>query len=120
MIRVFADSDIVVLVVRANGGSDALQFIHELDRRYQARFKRYFERLRDGHAMQSPQHIRRLNDGSEPVVHELKADKYRLYLIRVGPRWFVTHGREKPKDSQVAREAQKARVIFWEARGEQR
>ncbi|WP_169053864.1 hypothetical protein [Agromyces sp. H66] len=107
-----------MLVRRGNGDSDALQFIQSLDKRYQARFKRYFERLRDGHQIQSPEHIRRLNDGSEPAVHELKADKYRLYLIRVGSRWFVTHGRPKPNDNQVTKETQKARAIFWEARGD--
>lgn len=118
-ISLLPDSDTVMGVVRRGGGCDARDFIQSLDKRFQARYKRYLERLRDGDPIQSPEHIRRLShDGTEPLVYELKVDKYRLYVVRFRGRWYATHGRAKPKDSQVAKETKKALELFWEANGE--
>lgn len=99
----------VVAVVRRSGGCDAKDFMQSLDKRYQARYRRYVERLASGIRVQSPEHIRRLSrTGTEPVVYELKVDKYRLYVVRFHDRWYATHGREKPKNNQVQNEINKA------------
>lgn len=41
-------------------------------------------------------------------MQELKTGKYRLYLLEYEGYWYITHGRKKPADSQVAAEARKA------------
>jgi hypothetical protein len=104
-------------VVRVSGRCDAQDFIAGLDDRYTTRYQRYFERLRDGHQIKSPENWRRISD-TQPPVFELKVDKYRVYLIRQGSVWYVTHGRIKPADSKVSAEASKCIEIYWE-RGSQ-
>lgn len=96
-----------------------MDFIRMLDPRYQARYQHYLGYLRDGIPIKTPQNFRRVSPaGSKPAVFEIKVDKYRLYLVRSGSRWYATHGREKPKDNQVNRESDKALTIFWESNGE--
>ena len=63
--------------------------------------------------IKSPENWRRISD-AQPSVFELKVDKYRIYLLKHGTNWYVTHGRTKPSDKQVLAEAQKALNIFWE------
>lgn len=106
--------DTVLGVVRRSGVCDAEVFIGSLLPRFQARYQRYFERLRDHHAIKSPENLRHLKRERETDVYELKADKYRLYLVKNHDTWYLTHGREKPKDSRVPTEIQKALDIFWE------
>ena len=104
-----------MFAVRRNGGCDAKDFIQGLDKQFRARYQRYLQRLRDGIGIQAPQKIRRLSQsGTEPLVYELKVDKYRLYVVKFGGRWFATHGREKPKNNQVKNEIEKSIAIFWE------
>jgi hypothetical protein len=100
-------------VVRLSGRCDADDFIGKLAFRHRARYQRYFERLRDGQPIKSPENWRRIGD-TQPAVFELKVDKYRVYLLKHGQFWYVTHGRAKPKDRQVAAEAKKCIDIFWE------
>lgn len=48
-------------------------------------------------------------------VFELKVHQgpgWRLYAIRYGNRWYLTHGRKKPKDKRVNAEVAKAISIF--------
>jgi hypothetical protein len=114
-LRLLGDTDVVVGVVRTNGRCDARDFIQKLQPRYQARYQRFLEYLRDGIPIQSPEHVRRLSPSGEfPVVYELKADKYRLYVVRDSQRWYVTHGRDKPKDNRVGAEIDKALSIYSE------
>lgn len=118
-IQLLPGNETVIAVVRGSGRCDAKDFIQGLEKRFQARFRRYFERLAAGLPVQSPPHIRRLSpSGTDPVVYELKTDKYRLYVIRSKQRWYVTHGREKPKNSQVPAEVDKALAIYWEWNGD--
>ena len=112
------NNDIVRAMVRRGGGCDAKNFIQSLDRRFQARYQRYLEYLRDGVSIKTPENFRRLSPpGAEPIVFEIKVDKYRLYLVRFNLNWNATHGRTKPKDNQVPKEIQKALEIFWEGSG---
>lgn len=51
----------------------------------------------------------------DPVVHEIKVHHgpgYRLYVIRHGRDWIATHGRKKPRDKHVCKEAKRAREAF--------
>lgn len=113
------DCDTVFAMNRRSGGSDAVDFLKALQPRYRARYQRFLEYLRDGVPIKSPENFRRLStSGSDPAVFEIKVDKYRLYIVRDNVAWFATHGRDKPKDNQVSREADKALNIFWEWNGE--
>ncbi|GAA3318871.1 hypothetical protein GCM10023346_43460 [Arthrobacter gyeryongensis] len=112
--RLLPDCDTVLAMVRRSGACDAEEFLGSLDRRFQAKYLRYFERLRDHHNIKSPENLRHLAKRDELDIFELKADKYRLYLIRYHVTWYATHGRPKPADSRVNREIQKAVNIFWE------
>ena len=119
--RLLKDCDNVLGAVRRSGGCEAQDFMQGIDRRYQARYQRYLEYLRDGIAIKSPENFRRLSPaGSDPTVFEIKVDKYRMYVVRSKSIWFATHGREKPKDNQVQHEIDKALSIFWEGNGERR
>lgn len=117
--RLLPDCDTVFAMNRRSGGSDAVTFLQQLQPRFRARYQRYLEYLRDGIPIKSPENFRRLSPpGPDPVVFEIKVDKYRLYIIRNNVGWYATHGREKPKDNQVPREITKALSIFWEWNGE--
>lgn len=107
------ESWIVLGVVRLSGRCEAFEYIKGLDARYRAKYQRFFERLRDGQPIKSPENFRRIGD-TKPDVFELKADKYRVYLVRHGNCWYVTHGRNKPTNSQVPTEVKKSLEIFWE------
>lgn len=115
LVELLRGHGVVVAVTRASGRCDAVEFLKQLAPKYQARYQRYFERLTEGQPIKSPENIRRIQD-TDPAVYELKVDKYRLYVVRAG-RWYVTHGRQKPKDRQVLQEAKKAIDIFWERPG---
>lgn len=118
-VRLWPDCDTVFAMQRRSGRNDAIDFIQALQSRYRARFQRYLEYLRDEIPIKSPENFRRLSPtGDEPIVYEIKVDKYRLYVVRYQLCWYATHGREKPKDSQVTREIRKALDIFWEWNGE--
>lgn len=113
------ECDTVFAMNRRSGGSDAVDFLRRLQPRFMARCQRYLEYLRDGTPIKSPENFRRLSpSGTDPVVYEIKVDKYRLYIVHDDGRWFATHGREKPKDNQVPREVAKALAIFREWNGE--
>lgn len=117
--RFWDDCDTVAAMNRRSGGSDAIKFLHGLQPRFLARYQRYLEYLRDSIPIKTPENFRRLSPpDSDPTVFEIKVDKYRLYVVRNNVSWFATHGREKPKDSQVSRETTKALNIFWEWNGE--
>ncbi|WP_308467330.1 hypothetical protein [Rathayibacter soli] len=119
--RLLPDCDTVFAMNRRSGGSDAVDFLTRLNIRFRARFQRYLEYLCKGIPIKSPENFRRLSpSGPDPTVFEIKVDKYRLYVIRDNVSWYATHGREKPKDNQVPREASKALAIFWEWNGEPR
>ncbi|MBP1326327.1 hypothetical protein JOF28_001559 [Leucobacter exalbidus] len=117
--RFWPGCDTVFAMNRRSGRSDAIDFIQGLQIRYRARYAKYLEYLRDGTPIKTPENFRRLSSaGDEAIVYEIKVDKYRLYLIRYQLCWYATHGREKPKDSQVPREIRKAQDIFWEWNGD--
>lgn len=116
--RFWPDCSTVVAMNRRSGGSDAITFLQRLQPRFLARYQRYLEYLRDGISIKSPENFRRLSpSGPDPIVFEIKVDKYRLYVVRNNVSWYATHGREKPKDNQVPREVSKALAIFWEWNG---
>lgn len=108
--QVLPGCDTVLALVRESGRCDFADFQKKLDKRFKARLKRYFEYLRDGKPIQSPEHYRTLKPRDEKgiLVAELKTDKYRVYMVDHQGIWYVTHGRTKPKDNQVPGEIQKA------------
>lgn len=116
------DSDNVVSAVNRNGRSEAEEFIAALPLRFQARYQRYFEWLRDGHRIKSPENQRHLKSVPEKglTVEELKVDKYRLYVIRDGARWCATHGRKKPNDNRVPTEIGLALAIYEDCKDRER
>lgn len=108
-VELLDDCDTVVALVRRSGRCDSVEFVQALPDRYQARYQRYLEYLRDGNPIKNPENrrnLRRTDDGL--LVLEIKVDKYRLYVVYDGARWFVTHGRTKPKDNRVNAEIDKA------------
>jgi hypothetical protein len=115
--RFWPDCDTVFAMNRRSGGSDAVEFLKDLPTKYLARYERYLAYLRDGIPIKTPENFRRLSEGGDPTVFEIKVDKYRLYVIRNHVAWYATHGRPKPKDNQVPREVTKALNIFWEWNG---
>lgn len=112
--QVLPNCDTVLALVRESGRCDFADFQKKLDKRYKARFQRYFEKLRDGIEIQSPEHYRTLKarDKNGLLVAELKTDKYRVYLVEHNGIWYVTHGRKKPSDNQVPAEIQKALKMY--------
>lgn len=105
----------VLGLVRPSGRCDSVEFIKSLSLRFQARYQRYFEYLRDGTPIKSPENYRMLyRDQNGLLVAELKVDKYRFYLVKAGGRWYASHGRQKPKDSRVPAEIRKALDIYNE------
>lgn len=117
----FDGHDNVCTITGQNGKDEAEEFLTTLDRVPQARFNRYLERLRDGHHVKSPEHMRQLKGVNDPQgkgaqVHELKVNigaGYRLYLIKFNGRWFATHGGKKVSERAVIREIRRAFAIFW-------
>lgn len=115
---VFEDCITVFMMVRRNGRCPTKEFIGALQNRYKTRFQRYLERLRDVQPIKSPENFRHLHAGRRGEhVYELKADKYRLYLVSLHGCWYTTHGRDKPKNNRVNDEITKALEIFWEWNG---
>ncbi|MCQ9162777.1 hypothetical protein [Arthrobacter sp. STN4] len=115
-VELLDDCPWVLAVVRTSGKCDAAEFIRHLEKRYQARYRRYFEYLRDGKPIKSPENFRTLQRESDgAVVVELKVDKYRLYLVHDEPYWWATHGRDKPKDHAVGAEIDKALAAYRDA-----
>ena len=115
--RLLPDCDTVLAMIRRSGACDAEEFLAGLDLRFRARYLRYFERLRDHHNIKSPENLRHLDKRDDVDVFELKADNYRLYIVRHQVTWYATHGRKKPANSRVNTEIQKAINIFWEWNG---
>lgn len=114
-IELLDDCGTVLGLVRSSGRCDSVEFIQGLRPRFQARYQRYLEYLRDGTPIKSPENFRQLlRHASGLVVAELKVDKYRLYIIGDGIYWYVTHGRDKPKDNRVPAEIEKALEIYME------
>lgn len=117
----FSDSDVVNTICAEGEVDDAEHFLNTLDRVERARFKRYFERLRDGHHIKSPENMRHISEVRDPKgkgaeVHELKSHTrggLRLYVVRFEKRWYATHGVKKVKDRAVPDQARKAFRIFW-------
>jgi hypothetical protein len=114
-IELLDDCGTVLGLVRPSGRCDSVDFIQGLQLRFQARYQRYFEYLRDGNPIKSPENFRQLlRDAGGLVVAELKVDKYRLYVINDGTCWYATHGRDKPKNNRVPAEIEKALDIYTE------
>lgn len=112
----------VVALVRRSGRCDAKIFIEDLELRHKARFQRLIERLaQDASLLKNPEHYRILNkrDKDGTRVSELKTNKYRLYLVEYEGYYYATHGREKPKDSRVPDEVNKALEFYrnWRTGG---
>lgn len=114
-IELLDDCPWILGLVRPSGRCDSVDFIRGLEKRHQAKYQRYFEYLRDGNQIKSPENCRTLRrEATGLVVMELKVDKYRLYVVRKDPYWYVTHGRNKPKDHAVASEIDRALAMFRE------
>ena len=118
---IFEGEDIVWTVGLANGQDKAQAFIHSLTPKDQAKFRKYFEYLRQGFQIKNPENMRHISGARDPTggeaeVHELKVHRgggLRLYVVRYQGRWYATHGRKKPQDRQAPKEARKAFDIFY-------
>jgi putative component of toxin-antitoxin plasmid stabilization module len=78
-------------------------------------FKARFEAIAAVGTLRTPEMGRWIEGSGKPKIFEIKVDHgpgYRLYAIRHGKDWFVTHGSKKPKDRRVAHEAERARDIY--------
>ncbi len=105
----------VLGLVRPSGRCESVEFIKSLQNRYQAKYQRYLEYLRDGTPIKSPENHRMLQrEASGLVVSELKVDRYRLYVVNAGAYWYASHGRQKPKDNRVPAEIKKALDTYSE------
>lgn len=111
VVEILDGCDSILGIERYPGRCDAVEFIGSLAPRYQARYQRLLEYLRDGRRIKNPENRRDLDNQNGHLLIELKVDVYRLYLIQDGRFWFLTHGRKKPTNRQVAREIDKARRI---------
>lgn len=118
---IFDNEDVVFTVGIAGKTDEAEAFLLQLESRHQARFRKYFVYLKEGKQIKSPvnmRHIKGVRDptGGNAEVHELKvhdAGGLRLYVVKFQNRWYATHGRKKPKDKDVPKEAKKAFGIFF-------
>ena len=108
----------VLAIVRVNGNCDASDFIAGLRLQSRAKFQSYFERLRDGHHVKSPENMRFLqSDRYGAKLHELKVHSdggLRIYVVEFDNKWLATHGVKKVKDNRVPAEVAKAFGIFYE------
>lgn len=97
------------------GRCPALEFLAGLELRARAQFKARFERMCAVGSLRTPEMGHFLDAPGKPKIFEIKAEHgpgFRLYAVRVGANWYLTHGCKKPKDSRVPREAHEARRIF--------
>ena len=104
-------------LVRRSGKCDAEDFLRLLNDRYRARYLRYLQYLAAGIPIKSPENYRvlRKRDTHGILVAEIKVDKFRLYVINHDSHWYLSHGRDKPKDSQVVREVEKALNFYQQS-----
>lgn len=104
--RLTGDNEIVFGIVEDNGRNQSFEFLTSVDFKHAARFKRWFERMRDGHPLRSPNPLRFLefDTKSGAKVFELKSGIWRLYLVNWQGVWFATHGKRKVTDSRVQQE----------------
>ena len=117
---VFDGHDTVNTICAAGAKDEADEFLRTIDKRDQAKFQRYLERLRDGFQIKSPENMRQIKgvaDARGAEVHELKSHGgggARLYVVRYHGRWYATHGvRRKVSDRAVSTQGEKALRIFW-------
>ncbi|PPF39991.1 type II toxin-antitoxin system RelE/ParE family toxin [Pseudoclavibacter sp. AY1H1] len=119
--NVFEGSDVVSIVTATDGRDFVEEFLEALEPRERAKIYAYFEWLRDGHRIKSPENMRHIKDVHDPTgcgaqVHELKLHQNggrRLYVVKFENRWYATHGvLRKPPDKKVRTEALKAFSIF--------
>ena len=102
-------------VVSEEGVCDAEVWLAALPTRAQGQFQASFEQLTAVGFLRGRERMHPLECPGTPVVQEIKAafsPGYRLYVIRDGKDWVATHGRKKPKDKHVCKEAEKARTAF--------
>lgn len=108
----------IIGLVRSNGVGEAVEFLRSLDDRQKSRYQRYFEYLRDGHHIKSPENMRHLRTPHDTYeLHELKDHRNggtRLYLAAYESAWLVTHGVRKVADSKVPRQIDHALEILDE------
>lgn len=115
-----AEGDVCTIVAVVVGGRcPTTSFLAELDVRARAQLHQALVRLAMTGRLRNPEEFRPLMDGKRPVVYEVKAHHgpgFRVYAIRSGDYYLVTHGRKKPKDGQVKLEISRARRIIhdWE------
>jgi hypothetical protein len=111
------DSEVVVALLEADGEAPSYDWVEALADVVQSRYQKYFEYLRDGHRVKSPENMKHLKSDSDGVeVHELKHHAhggYRLYIVKFEGRWHTTHGVKKVKDKQVPAEISKAFDLFY-------
>lgn len=126
--NVFDGSDVINTVSRSGSGDLAVEFLNAIDQKELARFLRFFERLRDGHHVRSPENMRHIKGVEDPngdgaEVHELKVHSgggRRLYLVKYNSKWYATHGLlSKPADKKVPKEARRALEIFHDMQDEE-
>lgn len=113
-------------VVFADGSCPADRFLNEeipLEARaaFEGRMRNYGARgwLRNPEQMRDISEGQKAKRADNETVSEMKVDKgpgYRLYGVKRGNTFLVTHGMPKPKDKLVAAEAKKTRqyIARWE------
>ncbi|MGV0618180.1 hypothetical protein ABQE58_25130 [Mycolicibacterium elephantis] len=100
-------------VVGKDGVCDVHRWLEDLATQPQVQFQARFERLCEVGHLRSPDEMHPLECPGAPKVHVIKVRSgFRLYAVREGTDWVATHGKKKPKDKHVCREADKARELF--------
>lgn len=118
-VEVYCGAQLRVIAVRDGSGrchgEEFLRTLRAKHPRAYTELKVRIQRLADTGELRNTEQFRRIQGAGEPPVYEIKAHDgpgWRLYAIRDGAAWYVTHGCKKPKDKQVANEAERARRIY--------
>lgn len=102
-----------------DGSVPSLEFLNNHGKS-KNKFKILFEGLLTQGRIANRERFHKIDSPGSPTVFEFKVHDgkgLRLYAIKDGLDWYVTHGRTKPSDKQVDAEGNKARDIYSRRRG---
>lgn len=110
----------VVGLVR-KGKCEVDEYLRDLPTKTRAHLRASFRMLCTSGRLRTPERFREIKGLDPPPVYEFKAPGgpgIRLYAVRIGNDYVITHGRSKPKDKLVKSEGLKTQRLIKDTRVE--